>query len=135
MPSVMTRKIAVYGPPPLTISGGCLGPATGAVVVKAALGIVAAVPQTVTRVVLLPTEIIALDADSTTFVVRTSAGVTIASGTNAAAIPLAGLVLTLVGAAVNLAVGTVLHLIITNVVDGQALQTVQVGVQVELQPT
>lgn len=135
MPSVMTRKIADYGPPPLVLSGGCLGPATGAVVVKAAIGVIAAVPQTVVRAVLLPTEIIALDLDATTFAVRTSAGVVIASGTNVADIPLAGLVLTLVGAEANLAVGTVLHLIVTNVLSGQALQAVNISVQVELQPT
>ena len=48
---------------------------------------------------------------------------------------MAGLALTLDAAQVNLAVGTALRLVITNVANGQDLSAVHVTLQVELQPT
>lgn len=135
MPTHIVEKLDNYTVPPAIMSGGALGPAAGAVVITVPLGAIAGQPQTVVRALLLPAQIVALDADSTTFELETSAGTVIATGSNAAAIPVAGLALTLDAAQVNLAVGTALRLVITNVANGQNLSAVHVTLQVELQPT
>jgi hypothetical protein len=138
MPAVKVERINSRAPLPLLLNDHIVGPDTGANTVSRFLGQTptAGGPLQLTRVLLLPSADIALDADATTFSVQNVAGtVTYASVTNAAAITAAaGVALTLTSNAASIPAGTLLRGVAVNVVSGQVLNTTTLNFQAEFQP-
>ena len=138
MPAVKVARINTRAPLPFVLAEHVLGPDTGANTVSKFLGQVpvGGGPLQLTRVLLIPSANIALDADSTTFSVQNVAGtVTYASTTNAAAITAAaGVALTLTSDAASIPAGTLLRMVAVNVVNGQVLNTTTLNFQAEFQP-
>jgi len=131
---VKVEGIPTRSPNPLLITAGLLGPADEATVNRDVM-FTPDYPVRVTKVRVIPSSTLAANANSTTFTLRTSAGVVIATGTDVAEITAAaGLVLTIDAATAARPINEHLLFRAANVASGTNMSAITLTIQVEYQP-